>query len=679
MATKTDIENVLKSKMQSLFPNAYGGEDSESVEAGAIVRITVEIIPVGPAKKTRVDVTIYGKKSSLSFASATGSTRALMPPSQYARWTGIAWDQASSNLINRLEISARSLPNNEDISSKKIYLGNISISGLPKSDEEKAAEEEEKRKAEEEKAAAEEEKRKEEKEKREAEQREKDAQNQEKKEIQEDQQTQKEAGTDVGTDVGTTTETDKPIENSNKKSGKETQASAGSLIGGLGRSQPFIKVNNYGPFSSKELLSFELNVSGFYPTCKLKIETGSGLFLSSAFPKDGDLINVFIGQYSDTFKPIRIDFLITRVSTSKSFDREGDEMIINMEGIIRVPLLYADVCKAIKDVTSYEALFDIATSLKLGFASNEKKENLQDKQTWISPYISYIDWISNITQHAYRDDTAFYSCWIDQYSTLNFVNLNSTMSVPDDWKTKDGLGRSSFNKDHGPDEYVKHNIEPIMLTNERESKASNNFFKRFQLNNSAGMKNLINGYFRHLYFYDKNEEIFRDWEIKPSITKGASESKVVMQGRAGEDYYKSEKRRNYGGVQYSLPENNVHKFWKHSVFQNLQNLEFISKMTITLELSNLNPNLHRGQVLPVVFMLTQHDDRILAGAKKDDNPKKIGLSIDRFLSGKYTILGMRYNYMQTETPMDSDEGYKGEWMHHVTIGRREWTVPDNLK
>lgn len=500
----------------------------------------------------------------------------------------------------------------------------------------------------------------------------------EKQQIQNQQKSQTESTNNSANSTSTPT-TESPSSEPSSGTKDSGRDSATSIIGGLGKSQPFVKINGYGPFSTKELISFTLKVNDFYPTCNLTIKTGSGVFLTSAFPKDGDLINVFIGNYSDEFKPIRADFLIVNVSTSKSLDREGDEMVINVSGILNIPLLYADVCSSIKDVTSYEALFKISTDLKLGFASNEKKEKLQDKQTWLAPYISYIDWINDITTHSYKDDFSFYDCWIDQYSTLNFVNLNSTMSIPDDWKTKDGKSRGSFNKGHGSGEFVDHFKEPILLTNEREAKASNGFFNKFSLNNNAGLINLQNGYFRHLYFYDKNTEEIRNWEIKPSITKGSSKSKVVMQGRAGEDNYKNEKRYNYAGIQYSLPEHNVHKFWKHSQFQNHQNINFISKMSITLELSNLNPNLYRGQVIPVVFMLTQHDERIKKGAKKDDSHEKIGLSVDRFLSGQYTILGMIYNYIQTGTTESDRDGFKGEWTQDVIIGRREWTVPDNLK
>ena len=50
------------------------------------------------------------------------------------------------------------------------------------------------------------------------------------------------------------------------------------------------------------------------------------------------------------------------------------------------------------------------------------------------------------------------------------------------------------------------------------------------------------------------------------------------------------------------------------------------------------------------------------------------MSLDRFLSGNYTILGMKYYWkLDNETRGGATHG---SWGQEVTIGRREWTVPD---
>lgn len=470
-------------------------------------------------------------------------------------------------------------------------------------------------------------------------------------------------------------EIDKFSESSKVESSKD---SAGKVIGGLGSSQPFIKINGY-TFSTREMKKFTLNVEGFYPKSTLILRTNSGNFLTTAFPKDGDVMSVFIRSLKDTFKPIRLDFLITKVTAGKSKDPEGDSMLIKINGILKIPKLYSETCQSISNKTSYEALFDIATKLQLGFATNTKKESFKDKMNWISPYSTYLDWIKNITEHSYCDDTSFFATWIDQYLNLNFVDLNKNMSILDDFKSKDGLAQSTLSTDKDHESKLVHNKVKLVLTNERTMKSTNYYFNKFEIINNSGAINLVNGYIRHMYWYNKIDKKIWDWKVEPILTEGSSSSKVVMLGRSGEENWKDEIKYKYCGVQYSLPDHNAHAYWKHSKIQNFQNLNFINKIKIILNLPNANPNLYRGMIIPVTFMLTQESDRIVAGSKKEDDAKNVGMSLDRFLSGNYTILGINYHWAFDREERENTNLSSGTWRQEVIIGRREWTVPDNIK
>lgn len=449
---------------------------------------------------------------------------------------------------------------------------------------------------------------------------------------------------------------------------------AGAAIGGTGGSQPFIKINGYGPFSTRELKSFTLDTSGDYPTCFIQIKINSGRFLSTAFPKDGDLMNIFIRSFKNEFKPVRLDFLITKVESFMSKDPEGDTIVLFIDGVVRIPKLYAEICEVSKEKTSYETLFDIATKLGLGFSSNEETAVFKDKMNWIAPYITYKDWIKNVVDHAYSDDFGFYDYWVDQYLTLNFINMNKMLSVVDDFNSREGLFRSAALNDFGIATNNVHHKAEIMLTNERGAKTTNYYFNKFSINNNAGLTNLLNGYSRHIFWYNKLDEKMWDWEVKPIITQGSADKKVTMLGRAGEDFWKEEKKYKYGGVQYSLPNDNCHAYWKHAKFQNFQNLKFSNKMRITLNLPNMNPNLYKGMIIPVVFLLTQDDDRIIHASKKEDKAKESGLSVDRFLSGNYLIKGIKYIWKPNDT--SQDHVHSGTWEQEILITRREWTVPD---
>ena len=84
----------------------------------------------------------------------------------------------------------------------------------------------------------------------------------------------------------------------------------GKYIGSVGGSYPYITINGYGPFSVREIEYFEIECEDFLPTINLYIRPGTGVFLTKHFPKDGDLISVYIRSMTNEFKPIRNDYYI---------------------------------------------------------------------------------------------------------------------------------------------------------------------------------------------------------------------------------------------------------------------------------------------------------------------------------------------------------------------------------
>lgn len=454
---------------------------------------------------------------------------------------------------------------------------------------------------------------------------------------------------------------------------------AGKLIGKFGSSYPFIKINGYGPFSQDEILYFNIDTSGFLPTCSLRLELTYGIFLSTAFPKDGDILNLYIRSLSNSHKPIRNDYIITSVSTTRSEDNEGEKMIYYISGELYVPNLYKMISKSWKDKNSYEVLLDIATELKLGFVSNENQSDLIDKQNWISPNFSYEKMIEHVTQHSYSNDESFYISYIDYYYNLNFINLNPLFSVKDNKKADDGILRGSFNIDDSITDDIYTEKQPFILTNADEMKTSNYYFNSFRLINNSGIINKEYGYFPNITFFDKKQKKFWNWDISPIITDGAEKEKIVMLGRANDNSYKDFKIPFYKSIQYTIPDDNCHPYWNHAEIQNKFNLEFSSKLQIELFLPLFNFNLYKCQVVPVNFMVTKNDDRgKIAGKADDDQSMKIGWTVDRFLTGLYVVFELNIKYEKdilekTKRPAASTDGI---WTVSLNLRRREWPVPD---
>ena len=484
---------------------------------------------------------------------------------------------------------------------------------------------------------------------------------------------------DISNDEKKSAQSNTPVDlsESGQEKQKKVTATLGKYIGGLGGTQPLISINDYY-FNSREIIKFEINTFFWEPRCTLTVELHGGIFLTRHFPKDGDIISVFIRSYKNDFKPIRNDYLIQKVVSSKSTDVEGSEIRITFYGILRVPKMYFEICKGIKEKTSYESLLDMATELDLGFVSNEV-DIMLDKMNWICGWQTYAEFIQHITSRSYKDEYSFYDSWIDYYYNLNFLNVNKVLSVSDNEPAKDGLHRGSWTLDHGLSDFTHHEKGKLLLTNAKEYVSTNSFFNSIRIYNDSGNISSINGYKRHIYFYDFNNEELVDFDIESLTTEGAEKNKVILKGRQGEDYYKNQTKRKWLGIQYSLEDHNVHQHYKESYIQNFQNLLELNRLTLIVSLPQTNFNLYKGQRIPLIFVLQDDPNRIKVAGNLEDKARTIGFSLDRFLTGNYYIKGIKFVYNQDDESEYERGLVKGTWQQEVLLTRREWPMPDSPK
>ena len=93
----------------------------------------------------------------------------------------------------------------------------------------------------------------------------------------------------------------------------------------LGSKTPLVVVNGY--YVTKYLQYFNLDMNGFIPVIRLSFTAIETSFLSVSYPKDGDIVSVYIRSLEDVYKPIRMDFNILTVDaelTSKLADKGTD-------------------------------------------------------------------------------------------------------------------------------------------------------------------------------------------------------------------------------------------------------------------------------------------------------------------------------------------------------------------
>ena len=436
----------------------------------------------------------------------------------------------------------------------------------------------------------------------------------------------------------------------------------------LGSLYPFVQINGY-KFDENEIVRMKLDVTGFYPTISVTVATSNGVFLSKSYPKDGDPLSLFIRSKKEEFKPIRLDFEITFINSAPSTDSTGEKIAFTINGNIRIPNIHTEVSKAFRDLSSYDALIQIAEDLNLGFASNDT--DTADKMTWVCPFDSYRTFIEDTTEASYKKDDSFFTSFIDHYYYLNFVNVHQQFS--EELEIDAAITNLSMLTDYDEGQTNKSAPMPLILSNFSQVQGTSMYIDKYTLHNNTGLVGINNGYRRFLQFYDssfiteKPEEKFHSFAVEPLNTEG-SQDKQLLKGRNDEDIFETHQKFKWMGTQYGLPDSagNVHENYQYAKILNWQNNVELNKMVLHVVTAQANFNLYRGQRIPIVIVNDGSTLRKQVTKDEKDNPDMpLPLTYDKFLSGYYMIKGMKYTY-------NIDEGI---FRQEIFLTRREWPLP----
>ena len=188
----------------------------------------------------------------------------------------------------------------------------------------------------------------------------------------------------------------------------------------IGTLKPFILVNSY-QFGPEDILSFDLDCSGVVPKCEVTVKDNKNAFQVESYPRDGDFFTILLNsKHQETFKSIHMDFDIVEIETSPEV--EGGNPTITLDGIAKIPRLFAEDCQNLDADNSLNHLELVARDLELGLATNVEAPD--DNQPRLQAYITYADFIKEIVEDSYISDDAFTKYYIDQYYYLTYVNIN---------------------------------------------------------------------------------------------------------------------------------------------------------------------------------------------------------------------------------------------------------------
>ena len=443
-----------------------------------------------------------------------------------------------------------------------------------------------------------------------------------------------------------------------------------------GLAEPLIKINNA---TIKGITYFNLDLTGFKPTILFRFQTIDERFLFTYYPKDGDIVSLYIRPFGELFKPIRMDFTINEVISPfnngnyniSNGPSTGKFLTFTVMGEVRIPKLYKHICKNIKG-SSTDALIKIAEDLGLGYASNEVKMN--DTMNWISPNLDYESYIKNIVNGAWLGEDDYFDCWIDQYYNINLVNLKKQF---DDKNSKIdtirmAYGADSFSDLSGGTQTAEVEF-PVLLTNSTQFLKSPLFIKDLALEQNSGEINKDLGYFHKIQFYDdklksdKPKNKFVEYSIESVTNKNLGARDTLNKGRLGENIYKEEEKKTYIGTIYF---DNVHENFQQAYTQNILNRNDSYKTILKVKNRAWTPFLYRGQTFPVIIMTegsstVSGDSKYSAvgGSDASLNPPGDKRAPNLFLCGNYVVLGFNLEFTPEEGIYQS-----------MLLGKKQWTM-----
>lgn len=445
----------------------------------------------------------------------------------------------------------------------------------------------------------------------------------------------------------------------------------------LGAVTPVVQVVSK-VFTGREIVSLSIESGSGLPVCIVELTIIDKSFYSRSFPKDGDLMSIFISGKDDLFKPIRNDYIITSVSVSADEGiSEASYDTLTLIGELNVPGYNAVKCFS-KSGSSFKVLLETATDLNLGFASNEV--DTEDEQNWLCAFERTKDFINDVTNSAWKNEDSFFHSFVDVYYYLNFVNIEPLFG--EETEIEDALMADLISNDYGNDSERAKEKGKTILTDWEEHQATPFFIKKYELFNNSSAVNLRYGYKRYIQYYDALLKEAQILFVDPKTSEGAEQDKVLLKGRPREDFYLEQVQNNWMGIQYGENGENSHEKYSIAKVQNFQNLVHIDKMGLDVVLQSLNTNIRLMQSLPIISVINRDGTRKMANQPADESgeeapndadntntqkptvdPFEAPFVIDKTVSGFYVVWKMKFIYGD------------GEFRHELKMVRREWPTP----
>jgi predicted chitinase len=362
---------------------------------------------------------------------------------------------------------------------------------------------------------------------------------------------------------------------------EETQRQTKESLGNF----PFIWYNAYQIVVS-DISYFQLHMSNNLPTVKIVFRDSLNKMKDQGFPLDDTKISVFLNPRTTQLKPIHMDFKIVNFQV--------DEPVYSITGVLDVNKLYVKQFKSYSNMSSYQALTQIARESGLGFNSNVNDTN--DIMTWINPGQKVYEFLNRIVDSSYLSDESFILGYVDYYYNYNFVDLEKELSRD----LKQELGVTNIGVEEITQIQEKEGVSNLFITNDYSMNNSNSFFESYRVINNSTSISIRQGYLTKVKFYDEIQKDYLVFDIDSITTKG--DTKIILKGSPQDEvFFKENVNLVYTG---KLDTDNMHKNYHYSLIQNDRNIIDLQKIALEVVMYTPNYNVYKFQKI-FVFISNQ--------------------------------------------------------------------------
>jgi len=197
--------------------------------------------------------------------------------------------------------------------------------------------------------------------------------------------------------------------------------------------------------------------------------------------------------------------------------------------------------------------------------------------------------------------------------------------------------------------------------------------------------NRTHGYVKYNHYYDaslrKKIKVYSD----PLTSPGAENESYILKGRRTADDRFNRVTHNWMGSIYGSNGENQHSKYLQAKVWNHQNLVHLDKLYLEVELDQINMTLRKYQVIPLLIIVQNDEDRRKYNQPTDPsnsktpktpntdgsdsisvNEDELPFVVEKFYTGNYVIQNISYEFE------------RGQFKQTLKLLRREWPSAPQL-